>query len=272
MSGASENNCDKAGAAPETGKALVVASGETTSAESTATGAALPSRATMAAVAIGFIAGGALLVAAGGAMGIGHLLASSAQPPAAAPIVSAEIETLKKTVAKLETQVSTLKANLDTATKRANTQRGQITERYEHTARTQSELQTRIAKIGEAVDRLDKRVTAAGSADITGSVAPRYVAAAAATQPPPAAAAKPLAQRPILRGWIIRSIVNGRAVVASRRGAFDAAPGLYVPGLGQIENITRQADRWIVVAERGVIRSMPRPPSPRAGLEFEVLR
>jgi hypothetical protein len=271
MSGAGSSNSDKADKAHETGTALVIAAGDATSAEATATAATGPSRATMAAAGIGFIAGAALLVAAGGAMGVGHLFAAAARAPAPVPVVSAETQALKKTVAKLETQVTTLKANLETASRQAKTQRSQIAERYEHAVRAQTQMQTRIAKIGETVERLDKRVTASATADVTGSVAPRYVAAAAATQPSPADA-KPLAQRPIIRGWMIRSIFNGRAVVASRRGAFEAAPGLFVPGLGHIEAVTRQGNRWIVVAEKGVIRSSPRLPRPRAAFELEDLR
>jgi hypothetical protein len=64
-------------------------------------------------------------------------------------------------------------------------------------------------------------------------------------------------------------VFGGRAIVASRRGSFEAAPGLYVPGLGQIESVTRQGDRWLVIAENGIIRSMPRP-RPRAEFEFEM--
>jgi outer membrane murein-binding lipoprotein Lpp len=271
MSGAGNSNSEKADTAQETGTALVIAADDTSSAEATAATATGPSRATMAAAGIGFIAGAALLVAAGGAMGVGHLLAKSTQAPAAMPVASSEAQTLKKAVAKLETQVTALKANLETASRQAKTQRTRITERYEHAARTQTEMQARIAKINEAVDRLDKRVSAAAATEITGSVAPRYAAAAAATQPAPAAA-KPVAQRPILRGWVIRSIFNGRAIVASRRGAFEAAPGLYVPGLGQVETITRQGNRWVVVAEKGIIRSMQRLPRPRAAFELDELR
>jgi len=277
MSGADSSNSDKGYDTHKTGTALVVATDETASAESTATAtswfgrmrdaaSAIPgNRIALAAAAIGFIAGAGLLTAAGGAMGVGHLFALTMPGQSAAPAVSAETRALKHTVAKLESQISMLKANFEASTQRAKAQRAQITERYQHAARSQAEMQTRLAKVGETVDRLEKRFKAVVAAEATGSVAPHYAAAAAAKQPP-ATEAKPLAQRPIMRGWVIRSVFNGRAIVANRRGAFEAAPGLYVPGLGQIDAITRQGDRWIVVAERGIIRSAPHP---RAAYEFE---
>jgi len=288
MSGPADNDSHKdqkpaevsADKAAETGTALVVATSDTASAGTTADAPSrfararaaaammIPSRRAAMAAGIGLVAGAGLLAATVGLMGIEHLTAAPTTKPVASA-TSEETRALKQTVAKLETQVAALKTSLDTATRRANTQRTQITERYEHTTRSQSEMQARLTKMVETVDRLERRVAAVAASETTGSIAPRYAAAAAAIQPPPAEA-KPLAQRPIVRGWVIRSVFGGRAIVASRRGSFEAAPGLFVPGLGQVEAITRQGDRWVVIAEKGIIRSMPRPPLPRAAYGYEL--
>ena len=271
-----EASADKAN---ETGTALVVATSDTASAGPTADAPSrfarmraaaammIPSRRAAMAAGIGLVAGAGLLAATVGFMGIEHLTAAPTTKPVASAMPG-ETRALRQTVAKLETQVAALKTSLDTATRRANTQRTQITERYEHTTRSQTEMQARLAKMGETVDRLEKRVAAVAASETTGSIAPRYAAAAAAIQPPPAEA-KPVAQRPIIRGWVIRTVFGGRAIVASRRGSFEAAPGLFVPGLGQIEAVTRQGDRWVVIAEKGIIRSMPRPPRLHAEYELE---
>ena len=289
MADAADNHGDKdqkpadasADKASETGTSLIVATSDTASAGPTADAPSwfarmqasaatmIPSRRAAFAAGIGLIASAGLLAGTVGLMGIEHLTAAPTTKTPAAPMMSEETRALKQTIARLETQITALKTSVDASTRRANAQRNQINERHEHTTRSQTEMQARLTKMGETVDRLEKRVSAVAASETTGSVAPRYAAAAAAIQPPPAEA-KPVAQRPIIRGWVIRSVFGGRAIVASRRGNFEAAPGLFVPGLGQVEAVTRQGDRWVVIAEKGIIRSMLRPPRPRAAYGYEL--
>jgi hypothetical protein len=114
-------------------------------------------------------------------------------------------------------------------------------------------MQTRLARIGDTVERLEKRVTAAAAAEATGTVAPAHAVAAAAATPkmPP--------EPPVAAGWVIRDVFRGRALVASRRGVFEAAPGLFLPELGRVEAVTRRNGRWMVVAEKGIITTAHRP-------------
>jgi hypothetical protein len=217
-----------------------------------------PSRSALVASGIGFAAGAGLLLATIGAMGVGRLIAAPNAKAAPSGAAVEETRVLKQTVSELGTQVAALKASVESANRQASNQRAQIAERYQRDARAQTELQSRLAKIGDTVERLEKRVTAAAAAETTGSVAPRYAAAAAETQLP-AAEAKPLARPPVAAGWSIRDVFRGRAVVASRRGLFEAAPGMHLPELGRVEAVTRENGRWVVVAEKGIITTMRRP-------------
>jgi hypothetical protein len=215
-------------------------------------------RPALLAAGLGFAVGAGLLAAALGAIGVGHLVAAPTPAPAPWSAAAEETRILKQTVTRLDAQVAGLKASVDAASRHANTQRTQGTEREQRSARAQAEMQARLVKIGDAVERLEKRVAAAVATDATGSVAPRYAAAAAGAQPPATAAETP-AKPPVAVGWVIRNVMRGRALVANRRGVFEAAPGLFLPDLGRVEAVTRQNGRWVVVTENGIITAMRRP-------------
>jgi hypothetical protein len=219
--------------------------------------AAVPARSALVAGGIGFVAGAGLLTAAVSAPALGHLFATTASPPPWNAAIE-DIQTLKRSIAKLDAKIASLKTSVDAATRHANTQRAQITERTQHEARAQTDMQARLTKIDDAIDRLEKRATAAAAADITGSVAPRYAAAAAGA---PAPAAKP-AEPPIVKGWVIRHISHGHALVANRNGMFEAAPGLLLPELGRVQAVTRKDGRWVVVTDKGIITTAMRRPRP----------
>jgi hypothetical protein len=194
-------------------------------------------------------------------MGVGRLIAAPTPAPAPWNATAEETRALKQTVAKLEGQLAGLKSSVEAVNRQFNAQRSQSTERYERSARIQNEIQARLAKVGDVVDRLEKRVTAAAAAEATGSVAPRYAATAAGANPTPSVETKKPSEPPIADGWVIREVFRGRALVANRRGVFEAAPGLFLPDLGRVESITRDNGRWKVVAEKGIITTMRRPRS-----------
>jgi hypothetical protein len=240
------------------------------------------SRGALVACGIGVVAGMGILAGTVAFLGVGRLTAAPTPGPAPWTKAADETRVLKQAVGKLEAQVSSLKASIDTSNRHANTQQKQIVNRYEQGVRTQNEMQTRLVKIGDAVERLEKRVAAVVAAEATGSVAPRYAAAAAGavqqqqqqqqqqqlpqTQAPAVVAAvepKAPAEPPVVAGWTIRDVFRGRALVANRRGVFEAAPGLHLPELGRVEAVTRRNGRWVVVTEKGLITMSHRPRAAR---------
>jgi hypothetical protein len=227
------------------------------------------------AASLGLACGLGLLIGTIATFGAGHLLVATKSAPTVKSAATDETRALQQTVTRMQAQLASLKSSIDHSSKVASSQTARLSERYERDARTQTELQTRLNKIGETVDRLERRVAIAlAPPDVTGSVnaqrtsstttqstrtptpvpAPQRVAAAPATT---AAASAAEARKPatpqIVDGWVLRDVFRGRALVASRNGIFEAAPGLNLPGLGQVESVRRQDGQWVVVTERGLI-------------------
>jgi len=140
-------------------------------------------------------------------------------------------------------ELSAFKANLDGATRNANTQFAKIADRLDRVERAEADPAAKLAHIADTVDRLDKRDAAAP--ETTGSIA--------ATPPP---ASEPTLIDRILDGWIVQDVRNGRAVVESRYGGvFVVGSGSFLPGLGRVEAVKRQDGEWVVVTARGLITS-----------------
>jgi hypothetical protein len=202
-----------------------------------------------------------LTIAAALGVVIGALAGGGFAKPEAPHVDVAGIEerkALQQSIAHLTKEVTTLKANLDTANK---------------TARTQ------IAKLN---DKLAERVKKE-SADVTGSIsAPQTTAPAAAPAEQPAAAAAtptpipqprpaqvasvaaetppapppPTMRSSIVPGWWIRDARDGYVYVEGHGEIYEVVPGAPLPGLGPVEQIKRQDGRWVVVTPRGIIVSM----------------
>jgi hypothetical protein len=122
-------------------------------------------------------------------------------------------------------ELSTIKANLDTASRSTTTQ---------------------IAKIADRLDRLDQHA----STETTGSIASA-----------PASASAPVTEQPkltdrILQDWIVQDVQNCRALVESRSGGvFDVGAGSVLPGVGRVDAVKRQDGQWLVLTARGTITS-----------------
>ena len=71
------------------------------------------------------------------------------------------------------------------------------------------------------------------------------------------ASARPVAvpeTRPTtIEGWTIREVVGGTVVLDGPSGAWRAAQGDTVPGIGRIDSIVRWGSRWIVATTKGLI-------------------
>ena len=56
-----------------------------------------------------------------------------------------------------------------------------------------------------------------------------------------------------IEGWTIREIAGGTVVLDGPSGAWRAAQGDTVPGIGRIDSIVRWGSRWIVATTKGLI-------------------
>jgi hypothetical protein len=144
-------------------------------------------------------------------------------------------------------ELNAMKASLDTANRGANAQFAKISDRLASLERQQADPATKLQRLAEAVDRLDKRTAAAP--DITGSIAKP-------AEPAPAAAPPPAATAHVLNDWVVRDVRNGRALIESRYGGlFVVGSGASLPGVGRVESVRRQDGAWIVVTAKGTITS-----------------
>jgi hypothetical protein len=216
----------------------------------------------------GMIAATIAFAAAVGAA-TGAVITGTRPPPPPAPahdeFASSERAAMQKTIAKLTRDVTTLRANLEGATKSANTQLAKLNER--------------MAAEKAAGEKQAERHAAAAAAqqDITGSVGTPAVAAVPVPTPRPVVQAdakadikpdvKPVETRPaIVEGWSIRSVRDGIALIENRGEIYEVVPGAPLPGLGRVEAVRRQDGRWVVVTPKGLIVA-GRLPAPRAYYE-----
>ncbi len=119
-----------------------------------------------------------------------------------------------------------------------------------------------IADLTTRLKKLEKRaaVAAASSAKPLPPAAPK--------QSSPMASAEPSASNeidrpdnpgPLLRDYSVEDVRDGIAVVDSRDGPQEVAPGDFIPGAGRVLRIEKRGGDWFVLTSRGVIASGPAP-------------
>ncbi len=189
----------------------------------------------------------AATIAIAGAFGaIVGAAASGTFAPKPAPVTNVatleDRKVLEQQIARLNSQVTTLKTNLEAANKTATSQ---------------------IAKINERADRIERNVTAEL---VTGSISPPQTvpaAPAATPMPTPRPAPRiatpevaPPARAQIVQDWAIREARDGYVYVQGHGDVYQVVPGAPLPGLGTVESIKRQDGRWVVTTPKGIIVSM----------------
>ena len=203
--------------------------------------------------------------AAGGAfatMGMSHLTETAS---ASAPNTTA----LESSVARIDSDITALKAGLEQTTKAGLTQFNKTSDRLERIEKAQAEPNAKLAKLSEAVDKLRAAppatsapavVAAATPKDVTGTVtAPTGAQPLPIPQASPTAAAagtmpKPEVGRlPTVDNWVLRDVSHGSALIEGRTGLYEVFAGDPVPGLGRVEAIRKQDGRWVVVTPKGLI-------------------
>lgn len=211
-------------------------------------GASARGRFPLLAASIAVAAAFGSIVGAGAFTAGSHLLAA---PPAPAPVVKAEphddtkelharVAQLRTSVKGLTDSVAALRTTAETSGKATAAQLAKVTEQLaklgeavERTERAQAEPAARLSKAAEALER-----RAQVQPEITGSVpAPR-------SEPP-----KP----PIVSGWLLRSVIDGVALLEGHDRVIEVEAGDNIRGVGRVEDVRRQDGRWVVVTSKGLI-------------------
>ncbi|MBS0536498.1 MAG: hypothetical protein JSR72_20795 [Proteobacteria bacterium] len=170
-----------------------------------------------------------------------------------------ENKAMQQSVAKLAKEVTTLKANLDAANKRAQIQTASLEKKlHEQNERLKKEAADVTGSISAPQTTAAATVQAAvTSVDVpTPRPAPSRVATANVVPPAIPASVQPV--RPmVIRDWSIRGASNGYIYVQGRFGdIYQIVPGAPLPGLGPVESIRRMDGRWVVKTPKGIIVSM----------------
>jgi len=87
----------------------------------------------------------------------------------------------------------------------------------------------------------------------TNSIASAAATAQERTKILPRPVAVPETRPTTIEGWTIREVVGGTVVLDGPSGAWRAAQGDTVPGIGRIDSIVRWGSRWIVATTKGLI-------------------
>ena len=118
-----------------------------------------------------------------------------------------------------------------------------------------------FADITARLDKLEKRATVSAppsSAKPLLSVRQKQSTLMARTEPSVSIqSARPNSPSPLLQNYTVEDVRDGIAVVDSRYGSQQVAPGDFIPGAGRVLRIERRGDDWIVLTSLGIIAGRP---------------
>jgi hypothetical protein len=247
----------KAEASHSPGKIMIMSSGERAWERSDSGREAQPesSQGMFGKRRIAVLAAVVLLSAMAGALG-GGLATVGFTHVAGGDATGSGNHALEASVARIDADIQALKTGLEHTTKIGMSQFNKTSERLDKVEKAQAEPAAKLARLGEAVDKLRAAPVAAvapvaaapvAAKEITGSIAP------AATTP--AAAPKvEVARLPTVEGWLLRDVGRGGALIESRRrGLYEVYAGDEIPGLGRIDAVRKQDGHWVVVTSKGLI-------------------
>ena len=175
--------------------------------------------------------------------------------------LSARLPALEASVARIEADIPTLKANAEYTSEISLAKLSETSGRLDRLEKAQAEPVAKLAKLSDAVQKLQSAPVApapvAATAETTGSISPPAAA-------PAAAPATEVGKLPQVEGWRLRGVGRGIALIQGRRGLFQVHTGTIIPGVGRVDAIRRQDGRWVVVTAKGLIVGQWRPvASPR---------
>jgi hypothetical protein len=160
------------------------------------------------------------------------------------------------TVARIDADITALKASVEHTSKLGLAQFGKTNDRLDKVEKAGLEPLAKLAKLSEQVEKLHATpptpvaVAApqpAAPKDVTGSITPL------ANAPKAADVKNEVGRLPTIDGWNLRDVANGGALIEGRQGIFEVYAGDLVPGLGRIDAVRRQDGHWVVVTSRGLV-------------------
>src|SRR5215211_2964472 len=121
---------------------------------------------------------------------------------------------------------------------------------------------TKLEQLNERLDRIERSAAVALmptqapalASNATPKTTPGVVQASA---PSPAANLPEKPRAPVeakkITDWVVREVINGKAILQGPRGLIGVSTGDLVPGAGRVQSIARRGGRWIVATNKGLI-------------------
>src|SRR5215207_3506900 len=134
-------------------------------------------------------------------------------------------------------------------------------ERNAPAAATGGLVSNKLEQLNERLDRIERSaavVMAPPTQPPAVATSPTSAARSAAIEAPTASASPALKlQGPIetkkIPNWVVREVINGKAILQGPAGLIGVSTGDLVPGVGRVQSIARQGGRWTVATNKGVI-------------------
>ena len=123
----------------------------------------------------------------------------------------------------------------------------------------QLDWRQKLEQLNERLDRIERSAAVVAPPQAPAvATSPTPAARSAAIEAPtsPASSALKL-QGPIetkkIPNWVVREVINGKAILQGPAGIIGVSTGDLVPGVGRVQSIARQGGRWTVATNKGVI-------------------
>ena len=127
--------------------------------------------------------------------------------------------------------------------------------------RSDKDISLRMDRMTERLERIEKQVSASAPVSAiqknTTAVARKTPETAVVTAPAAVAAPAPKveAANKAVRGYVLREVFRGGALVESRYGVMEVFPGAQLPGAGRVRSVEKRDGRWVVVTTAGLIEA-----------------
>jgi hypothetical protein len=163
-------------------------------------------------------------------------------------------------VGDLRGTINTVTSSMETNQRQLVTKLQELSERLDRIERNApgaatAGLASKLEQLNERLDRIERSAAVVAPAVAT---SPTPAARSAAIEAPTSSASSALKlQGPIetkkIPNWVVREVINGKAILQGPAGLIGVSTGDLVPGVGRVQSIARQGGRWTVATNRGVI-------------------
>jgi hypothetical protein len=166
------------------------------------------------------------------------------------------IETTPGAEATLKPGIEILAQRIDEIARRQTLALTQTSTRLD---RTDKDIGTRMDRLAERMERVEKQVSSPAPV----SAIPKNTTAVTRHAPESAAGPAPKAVPKVeaadvekaVRGYVLREVFRGGALVESRYGVMEVFPGAQLPGAGRVRSVEKRDGRWVVVTTAGLIEA-----------------